>query len=385
MTQAATLSFEQGPIRPPSEAGSLLLRVTRNCPWNRCAFCSTYKRKEFSRRPLEEVIADIDNAKAIVDEIERISRQMGEGGKLTRTVLASVFHDPHLSDSFRSVALWKASGGETVFLQDANSIMLSTDSLLAIIHHLRKTFPEVKRITSYARAITLKGKSVEEYRRLLDAGLNRLHMGMESGSDQVLKLIDKGSKAAHIIEGGKKVVESGISLCVYVMPGIGGTHLSQDHVTQTARVINAVNPGHVRFRSLYVRRGSPLDKMVQEKRFVVPSEDDMVREIRDIVAALTCTNTRIVSDHVLNLLEEVEGTLPDDKDKILAVLDEYLNLPDDERLLFQLGRRGGGLRSTSDLRNPTVRTRLLEAKRQIEAQVPGGIAEYIQVLKKQFV
>ncbi len=142
------VEFEQGPIRPPSEAGSLLIRVTRNCPWNQCAFCSTYKGKKFSRRSLEEIKTDIDAAKAVMDEISEISWKIGDGGKLTQRALASILKDASLPDSFRSVALWMASGGDTVFLQDANSLMLSTDSLISILSHIRRTFPQVQRVTS---------------------------------------------------------------------------------------------------------------------------------------------------------------------------------------------------------------------------------------------
>ncbi len=252
------LEFEQGPIRPPSEAGSLLIRVTRNCPWNQCAFCSTYKGKKFSRRSLEEIKTDIDAAKSVMDEISEISWKIGDGGKLTQRALASILKDASLPDSFRSVALWMASGGDTVFLQDANSLMLSTDSLISILSHIRRTFPQVQRVTSYARAATLKGKSVDEYVRLKEAGLSRLHVGMESGSDRVLRTINKGARAQQIMDGGRKAVQGGLSVCLYVIPGIGGIELSDENALESARVINAINPAFVRFRSLYVRRGTPL-------------------------------------------------------------------------------------------------------------------------------
>jgi len=379
------LSFEQGPIRPPSEAGSLLIRVTRNCPWNRCAFCSTYKRKKFSRRPLDGIKADIDAARAVSDEIKQMSWKAGDGGRLTRRVLTSVMQDPTLSDSFRSVALWMASGGDTVFLQDANSLILSTETLLAILNHIKQRFPEVQRVTSYARAGTLRSKSVEEYVRLKEAGLSRLHVGMESGSDKVLRLIDKGARADQIIEGGKKVVEAGISLCLYIMPGIGGIDLSHEHATETARVINAINPGFVRFRSLYVESGTPLSDMVKNGTFRPPDEDSMVREIRTIIENLEGITTTLVSDHILNLLEEVEGTLPGDKQLMLAIIDRYLSLPDDDRLLFQLGRRSGTVRYLDDLAHPSVKSRLEQAKLQIEKDVPGGIPAYLGAVRSQYL
>ena len=379
------LNFEQGPIRPPSEAGSLLLRVTRNCPWNRCAFCSTYKGKKFSRRPVEEILADIDKMASIYKEIKQISWRIGDGGEFTNRVINSVFKDHNLPDSFRSVAYWIASGGETIFLQDANSLMLSTDSLIEILNHIRRNFPQVIRVTSYARASTLKQKTVDEYIRLKECGMSRLHVGMESGSDRVLKLIDKGCKSEQMVEGGNRVVEAGISLCLYVIPGIGGVELSEDHTRETARVINVVNPSFVRLRSLYVRPNTTLASMVEQGKFTTPDEDQVVMEIRDIVERLVNVTTTIVSDHVLNLLEEVEGKLPEEKEKILAVIDQYLKLPDEERLMYQLGRRGGAFRSVNDLYRPGVLSRLEAAKREIEKDMPGGIPDYIQAIKKRFV
>ncbi len=380
------LSFEQGPIRPPSEAGSLLLRVTRNCPWNRCAFCRTYKGKKFSRRSLDEIKADIDAARAVSDEIKQMSWRSGEGGELTRRVLTMIVQNANLPDSFRSVALWMASGGDTVFLQDANSLMLSTEALTEVLNYIKKNFPQVERVTSYARAATLKSKSVQQYIQLKQAGLSRLHVGMESGSDNVLKMIDKGARADQVIEGGRNVVEAGISLCLYVIPGIGGVDLSEEHARETARVINAINPGFVRFRSLYVTPRTPLMDMLENGTFQPPDEDSMVREIRTIVENLEGISTTLVSDHVLNLLEEVEGTLPGDKDRILGIIDRYLNLSDDDRLLFQLGRRGGAIRYLDDLMmNPAVKLRLQEAKRQIEKDMPGGVPEYLKAVKNQYI
>ena len=348
------LDFEQGPIRPPSEAGSLLLRVTRNCPWNRCAFCSTYKGKKFSRRPIEEILTDIDTMATIYNEIKKISWTMGDAGQFTNRVISSVFKDSVLPDAFRSVAYWIASGGETIFLQDANSLMLSTASLIEILNHIRRNFPQVIRVTSYARASTLKQKTVDEYIRLKECGLSRLHVGMESGSDRVLKLIDKGCKSEQLIEGGKRVVDAGISLSLYVIPGIGGLELSEDHTSETAQAINAVNPTFVRFRSLYVRANTALEQMKAQGKFNPPDEDHIVMEIRDIVDRLHNITTTIVSDHVLNLLEEVEGKLPEDKKKILEVIDQYLNLPYEERLMYQLGRRGEHSGASTTFTSPVL-------------------------------
>jgi len=200
-----------------------------------------------------------------------------------------------------------------------------------------------------------------------------------------LKLIRKGVTSEQVIEGGKRVVQSGISLCLYVMPGMGGTELSLEHAIETARVINAVNPHFVRFRSLYVRRSGELIEMVREGKFTPPGEDDMVLEIRTMIERLEGIESTIVSDHILNLLEEVEGTLPRDKQQMLDVIDRYLSLPEEDRLMFQLGRRSGALRNLDDLNEPRTRSRLLEAKRHIDRELPGGVPEYIDAIKKQFI
>ncbi len=385
MNKLEDLQYEQGPIRPPSEAGSLLIRVTRNCPWNRCVFCSTYKRRKFSRRPIEEIKLDIDKIKRITEEIQELSIRRGDNGRLTQGLLSQIFADPSLPDTFGSVALWIGSGATTVFLQDANTLMLSTDKLLEVLQYLKSVFPQIERITSYARAGTLKAKSVEDYIKLKNAGLSRLHVGMESGSDRILKLISKGATSGQLIEGGRKVVEAGISLSLYIIPGIGGVELSSENALESARVVNAVNPAYVRFRSLYVKKGSDLWKMVEAGDFSVPNEDQIVQEIRLFISKLEGITTTIVSDHILNLLEEIEGKLPEDKDRLLALTDRYLNAPEEDRLLFQLGRRGGALHNFDDLYTPAILSRLKEVKKRIDRDTPGGVAEYIRVMKTQFV
>ncbi len=334
---------------------------------------------------MEEIKADIDAAKSILDEMKAISFKLGDAGRITPAVLSAVANDPSVPMSFQSVALWAASGGDTAFLQDANSLMLSTGALLEVLGYLRERFPGISRVTSYARAATLQTKTVEEYRQLRAAGLCRLHVGMESGSDRILKIIDKGARSQQLVQGGTRVVRAGISLCLYIIPGIGGTALSDENAVESANVINAINPGYVRFRSLFVRPGTPLAEKVKAGEFVPPSEDQMAAEIRSLISCLDGISTSLVSDHILNLLEEVEGKLPEDKERMLRVIDDYLALRDEERLLFQLGRRGGGLRSVSDLRHPDIRARLEAAKRQIELELPGGVPEYLEAIKLRFI
>jgi radical SAM superfamily enzyme YgiQ (UPF0313 family) len=195
-------SIEQGPIRPPSEAYSLLLRVTRNCPWNRCEFCHTYKGQKFSLRTVKEVKQDIDRVKEIVSEINRISWQYGFGGEITAPLVNLLFQQgQQIPDGFRQVALWLFQGGKNVFLQDGNNLILKTIDLVEILKYLKESFPSIERVTSYARSKTVSKKTVEELIGLREAGLTRIHFGLESGYDKLLQYIQKGVTAEEHIRG----------------------------------------------------------------------------------------------------------------------------------------------------------------------------------------
>ncbi|MFC1836519.1 hypothetical protein ACFL2Q_17645 [Thermodesulfobacteriota bacterium] len=159
----------------------------------------------------------------------------------------------------------------------------------------------------------------------------------------------------------------------------------EDNAKESARVVNAINPDHLRFRSLYVKRGTTLSEMSDAGKFETPDEDEIVEEIRMFIDHLEGVETTIVSDHILNLLQELEGKLPQDKQKMLDTIDRYLGMPEEERLLFQLGRRGGALTYLDEFEQPAVQDRLRSAKRQIEKEVPGGIREYAREMKKRFV
>ena len=201
-----TYTYEMGAIRPPSEGGSasLLLRVTRNCPWSRCAFCYArmYSHQKFELRPVAEVKADIDAVKAIADELKSLSWKLGHGGKVEPLAVilqnnllnASVLdeHGQRNAQCVVNVFNWLCSGGKTVFLQDADTLIMPADQLVEVIRYLREQFPDIERITSYARSKTISKKMPEELTKLRQVGLARLHVGMETGDDELLKLIDKG-------------------------------------------------------------------------------------------------------------------------------------------------------------------------------------------------
>jgi len=344
--------FEMGPIRPPSEGKdhSLLLRPTRNCPWNRCLFCGTYRGTKFEYRSVPEIKADIDAAEAIRSLIEAHSLRMGypwsaSGGN--NRVISSLIEQEELykdnggiaPENLVNVANWMASGAKTVFLQDANTLIMRTPELVETLRYLKTKFPSVERITCYARSRTAAQKPLADLKALHEAGLSRIHIGMESGCDEVLEFIQKGVTAREHVEAGRKVIEAGISLSEYVMPGLGGKKWSEKHALETARVLNEIGkPDYIRLRSLAVRRGTPLLDKVASGEFEPLSDEEMVVEIRLLVENLDCS-TNLVSDHVANLLWEAEGRLPAEKKDILNVIDHYLGLPNIERLRFKFRRR----------------------------------------------
>ena len=256
-------NFETGIYRPPSEGGSysLLIRVSRNCPWNRCEFCMMYKGEKFELRTPEDVKADIDSIAAIRNRLKSISRKLGYNGEINRNVaLALLEETPELNNShgFVMVYDWLSAGGKTAFLQDANSLILPAEKLVDILKHLRKAFPSLNRVTSYARSRTLAQRKPEELTAIRKAGLDRLHVGLETGDDVLLQKIKKGVTGEGHISGGKKAMEAGFQLSEYWMPGLGGKEMWEGHANNTARVLNAINPDYIRSRPFLPAPGSPL-------------------------------------------------------------------------------------------------------------------------------
>jgi hypothetical protein len=344
--------FEMGPIRPPSEAYSLLIRATRNCPWNRCRFCNTYKGSRFELRPVADIKRDIATARAIQDEIRALAARLGHREDVRGAVLAVLRSPP--SHAHYNVALWLHAGGQHVFLQDANTLIMRTADLVEVLTYLKDTLPTVTRITSYGRSHTAARKTIDELRALREAGLSRIHIGLESGSDSVLKLMDKGVTAAEHIKGGRNVVASGISLSEYVLLGLGGQGLWREHAVETARVLSAINPDYIRIRTLGIYPGLEMCKDVERGAFVRQSDEAMTEELRVMIENLEC-ESNLVSDHIGNLLEEVQGKLPGDKPKMLGVIARFQSLPEGERTVYRVGRRAGLYASLDDLADPRRR------------------------------
>jgi len=380
------LSYEQGPIRPPSEAYSLLLRVTRNCPWNRCEFCHTYKKEKFSLRTVEEVKRDIRTIQEIISEIKSLSWRVGLGGESAAPLVNFILKDPqHYSDGFRQVALWLYNGGKNVFLQDGDNLILKTDQFVEILNDLKNTFPSIERITTYSRSKTVSKKSLEELQGLKRAGLSRIHIGLETGYDPLLQYIKKGVTAQEHIEAGKKVRGSGISLSEYVILGLGGKGMWREHAMETAKVLNQINPDFIRVRTLKVLKTMLLYQKIEKGEFMPLNDDEIVEEERLLIEHLEGITSTFVSDHILNLLQEVEGKLLEEKEKMLRLIDCYLSLPKEEKNNFRLGRRAGVYQSVEDLSKPELRNQIERALQQIESERPGGLEKALSDLTESFI
>jgi radical SAM superfamily enzyme YgiQ (UPF0313 family) len=378
------LGFEQGPIRPPSEAYSLLIRVTRNCPWNQCTFCPVYKGTKFSRRLVEDVKKDID---AVFEGVETIRKLADEEGRVQRSEISKLTEsiDPERSPAFVAAFNWYFAGGlESVFIQDANSLVIKPSEFVEILTHLKKRFPQIERITSYARSQTIARMKDEDLKSIKEAGLNRIHIGLESGSDEVLKMVKKGVTKKMHIEAGLKVKRAGIELSEYYMPGLGGKKLFQEHALETADALNRINPDFIRLRTLAIPPQAPLFEEWQSGRFEKCTELEVVREILLFLEHLEGITSVVKSDHILNLFADLEGVLPQDKERMMEILRTFLSMETERQKLYQIGRRIGVFSSLADMDNPY---RMARAEKIYKQVVENGedIDRVTDELMKRFI
>ncbi|MEJ2721294.1 MAG: radical SAM protein [bacterium] len=347
--------FEQGPIRPPSEARSLLVRITRNCPWNRCSFCPVYKTERFSVRPADHVKRDID---LVFKHTEALKRHIGETGRITPQVVRRAGEDVPANewDAFNAAVNWVIAGDmRSVFLQDADSLVTKPEELAGILTHLRTRFPSIRRITTYARAKTVYKRKDADLRAVRDAGLNRIHIGLESGSDEVLGMVVKGSTKAVQIEAGLKVKRAGMELSEYVIPGLGGRTLSRSHARETADALNRIDPDFIRIRSLAIPPHAPLYQQWRSGDFEKCTDLMVAEELLLFVEMLHGITSVVKSDHILNLFMDLEGRLPGDTERLAEIPRAFLAMEPDEQRLFQVGRRLNIFHGSKDLRNPRKR------------------------------
>lgn len=376
--------FEVGPIRPPSEARSLLVRVTRNCPHNRCAFCPVYRGARFSIRPVDDVLADIDAMGRVAGALQQLSRELGYDGEVNLQVLQAAAGSGLLGGHALQVAYFLAAGGENAFLQDANSLVMRPEQLAQVLERMARTFPALRRITSYARSHTLTRRSVEQLTSLREHGLNRIHVGLESGSDRVLSLVHKGVDAARHMEAGRRVKAAGMELSEYLMPGLGGRALWREHALHSARVLSEIDPDFIRLRTTAFAPGTELAEMAARGEIEPMDDEEVVAEIRLFVENLHVTS-KLRSDHVLNLLAELEGNLPDDRERLLEVIDRFQGLEPRLRRAFIVARRAGLVTLLDEMRRPAVQQRALQLLEALEADHGDDLAAAVRELMTRFV
>jgi len=381
--EEAYQGFEQGPIRPPSEAYSLLIRVTRNCPWNRCTFCPVYKGTRFSIRPKDHVKKDIDTVYKYVNIIRQMADESGRVRPADIRGAAGKI-DSGESQAFQAALNWFSGGMRSVFIQDANSLIIKPSDLEEVLIHLGNRFPWVERITSYARSHTITRIKESDLKALRNAGLNRIHIGLESGSDMVLKMAKKGVTKATHIKAGLKVKAAGMELSEYVMPGLGGKEYSEINALETADALNQIDADFIRLRTLAIPNGVELFDEWQGGRFEKCTDVMIAREILLMIENLDGITGVLKSDHILNLFENLEGTFPEDKIKMMEILRSFLDMEPQNQCLYQVGRRLGIFSRLSDMESPRRLARAEKFCQQLGI-TPDTVDEVIDELMKRFI
>jgi hypothetical protein len=299
--------------------------------------------------------------------VGRMRSMAGETGEITRAVVHKVSESVETGEEhpFRAAVHWLRGGMSSVFLQDANSLIIKPGDLCTILEHIMKCFPWIERITSYARAQTISRMKQEDLNAMRQVGLNRIHIGLESGSDTVLQLMKKGVTKQQHIAAGLRVREAGMELSEYVMPGLGGRQYSREHALETADALNRIDPDFIRLRTLAVPDSVPLHDMQQSGEFEKCTEVETVREILLLLENLQGIFSRVRSDHILNLFQEVDGKFPEDREAMLGVMRSFLDMTPEEQTLFQVGRRMGLLSALQDLQVPKLRQQCENVCRQM--------------------
>jgi hypothetical protein len=260
--------------------------------------------------------------------------------------------------AYDSAMRWTSHGMRSVFLQDADSLAIGAPELTKVLNHLVERFPNIERITSYARSSTINKMSIEDLSSLRQAGLTRIHVGLESGSDNVLKNVRKGASKSIHVQAGLKVKKAGIELSEYFMPGLGGKSLSKEHAVESADALNQIDPDFIRLRPLAFPVRAPLYQLMTSGEFDKCNDIDIVHELVTFIEHLEGVAGSLVSDHILNLFADLKGQFPHDKPKMLSILEKFLSLDEDEQMLYRFARRLGAFTSIDDLEDKSRITRI---------------------------
>ena len=278
------MRYEGDIYRPPGEWKSYLLQCTIGCSNNTCTFCSMYKSKRYRVRPLEEVLEDIEMAKQT----------------------------------------WYRNT-ETVFLCDGDAINLPKEYLFTVLKALYDAFPRLRRVTTYAGPLSTLRKTPEELREIREAGLQRTYLGVETGDDALLKHVHKGVGADGMLRAGQALVEAGFDLWAIIISGLegGGREALERNAELTARMINQMKPKHLSSMTLMAIEGTPLYDEVQRGEMTLQTPFETLLETRELVSRIELSGLHYTSNHASNYLS-IKGTLKEDREEILAQLDEVI-------------------------------------------------------------
>lgn len=277
-------SYSQPLYRPPSEAWSMIIQVTEGCSHNRCRFCYMYKCKQFRLKSKEEIIEHIEWLKPMYKNPERI------------------------------------------FLADGNVLCLKTEKILELLHYIKSEFPSVKRISSYSGPLDLLRKSEQELKAIREAGLELLYMGVESGSDKVLSMMEKSVTQKEMIEAGQKAMKAGFKFSCMIISGLGGTEYMEEHAVESAKVISAINPHYFSLLRLVVEEESELAEDVKQGKFHLLSPMQVLDENIIMLENMELTDCIFRANHVSNHVNQA-GTLNKDKEMLIERLKKFKNSP----------------------------------------------------------
>jgi radical SAM superfamily enzyme YgiQ (UPF0313 family) len=283
------IQYNEPLFRPPSEARSLILQITLGCSWNKCSFCEMYTSKQFTARKEEDIFKDIDSFIPYADQIRRI------------------------------------------FLADGDPLVLSTKRLLSILTKLKKTFPKLQRISTYASPSNLARKSDAELKELYEAGLTLLYVGIESGDSQVLECIQKGETFETTIEGLNKSKAAGMNSSVMIINGVGGQELTHQHAINSAKVLNETQPKYASTLVLTAHKGMEHYKNRYQGNFIELTQKELFTEMQTFIGALDLNETIFRSDHASNNLI-LKGILGRDKHAFLDKIELAINQPENANL-----------------------------------------------------
>ncbi|WP_313233974.1 radical SAM protein [Tissierella praeacuta] len=287
------MRYEGSLYRPPSEAYSLIVQATIGCTHNKCTFCSMYKDKKFRIRNTDEIIEDFKIAREKYKYVKRI------------------------------------------FIADGDALAIKTKELVKIFSFVEEFFPECERVGIYGSPRAILSKTNEELNKLKSLGLGIIYLGVESGSDKILKDIKKGVTREEMVRAGKMVVKSGIELSITLISGIGGQKDSYEHAVESAKIINEINPNYVGLLTLLVEENTSLYEDVKNGQFTLLTPKEILLETKKMVENINVENCIFRSNHASNYVA-LKGTLPKDKDIILSQIEEGLKIANlDEKDLFR--------------------------------------------------